>query len=214
MDTSNKLFNSTDTRRPQSNHDGLAFLSGSRISDWRVSDWLKGPRLFLAILFSFCLQPVSAFAETSIGFVDIPYLIEQAPQALDAELRLEAEFAPRQLNLREQREELEASRAKLEEQSLDMSESERGLLERQVRGLERRLKRDEMDFREELNIQKNAEFKKVRVIVLDAIAKFGKENNYDLIVSDGVLYAAKTIDVTEKILEYLVKSNRALQSSN
>ena len=29
-----------------------------------------------------------------IGFVDIPYLIDRAPQALEAEQRLEAEFAP------------------------------------------------------------------------------------------------------------------------
>ena len=96
----------------------------------------------------------------------------------------------------------------------DRTETELAQLDRKMRNLERRIKRDEQDFREELNIQKNNEFKKVRILVLEAIAKFGKANNYDLIVSDGVLYANKQIDVTEKILESLRLESQKLQSSN
>lgn len=154
-----------------------------------------------------------AIAETKIGFVDIPYLIDKAPQALEAESRLEMEFAPRQAELQIQRDELAEMTARLESET-DLSENESDPLERQARALERRLKRDERDFREELSIQKNNEFKKVRILVLEAIGQFGKSNHYDLIVSDGVLYANKSIDVTEEILDYLVKSSQALQSSN
>ena len=102
----------------------------------------------------------------------------------------------------------------LADADLGLSDTERVRLEREVRGLERRIKRNEQDFREELNIQKNNEFKKVRVLVLEAIARFGKRNDYDLIVSDGVLYANKRIDVTERILESLVEENARLQSAN
>ncbi len=149
-----------------------------------------------------------------IGFVDIPYLIGQAPQALEAEQRLEAEFAPRQAELEAQRTELDALNKKLADGSLELPEADRLRLDRETRGLERRIKRSEQDFREELNIQKNNEFKKVRVLVLEAIADFGKKNQYDLIVSDGVLFANKRIDVTERILESLVKENARLHSSN
>ena len=156
----------------------------------------------------------TAHAENRIGFVDIPYLIDKAPQALEAEQRLQTEFSPRQLELEQQREELSEIENRLSADSLSMSEDERGQLDRQARGLERRLKRDEQDFREELNIQKNNEFKKVRILVLEAIARFGKSNSYDLIVSDGVLYANKSIDVTEKILADLVESSKSVHSSN
>jgi len=155
----------------------------------------------------------TASAETRIGFVDIPYLIDKAPQALEAESRLEMEFAPRQLELKAQRKELAEMTDRLDNE-LDLSESERGQLDRQARALERRLKRDERDFREELSIQKNTEFKQVRLLVLEAIGKFGKSNSYDLIVSDGVLYANKSIDVTEEILDYLVNSSQVTSSSN
>lgn len=160
-----------------------------------------------------CLCCGHAFADVRIGFVDIPYLIDKAPQALEAESRLEMEFAPRQAELKAQRKEFVALTDRLDS-DLELSENERGQLDRQARALERRLKRDERDFREELSIQKNNEFKQVRIIVLEAIGKFGRANDYDLIVSDGVLYANKSIDVTEKILDYLIKSSQAIQSSN
>ncbi|MFK7890887.1 MAG: OmpH family outer membrane protein [Granulosicoccus sp.] len=149
-----------------------------------------------------------------IGFVDIPYLIDRAPQAVEAEQRLQAEFAPRQAELEYQRAELAQLAARLADTSLELPEAEIAQLSRETRGLERRIKRSEQDFREELNIQKNNEFKKVRILVLEAIAEFGEEHDYDLIVSDGVLYANKRIDVTERILESLDREFQRLQSAN
>ena len=151
---------------------------------------------------------------TSIGFVDIPYIIDNAPQAVHAEQRLEQEFAPREEELKVQRARLAELDEELKTRALELSDTELAQLDREIRSLERRIKRDEQDFREELNIQKNNEFKKVRILVLEAIAKFGQSNNYDLIVSDGVLYANKQIDVTEDILESLRRLNEQLQSSN
>ncbi len=171
--------------------------------------------LIAALLTSFSVFAQSnAAQQTSIGFVDIPYIINNAPQAVEAERRLESEFAPREEELKLQRQELADVSDKLKSQALELSESEIAQLNREMRNLERRIKRDEQDFREELNIQKNNEFKKVRILVLEAIAKFGQANNYDLIVSDGVLYANKQIDVTEKILDSLRLENQKLQSSN
>ena len=149
-----------------------------------------------------------------VGFVDIPYLIDRAPQALEAEQRLETEFAPRQLELETKRAELTRIVAKLADATLELAETEYAQLDRESRSLERRIKRSEQDFREDLNIQKNNEFKKVRILVLDAIAEFGEKHDYDLIISDGVLYANKRIDVTERILNSLVGEFTRLQSAN
>jgi len=147
------------------------------------------PRFVFVVLAMWVLgpSPVLAENENRIGFVDIPYLIQEAPQAVEAEQRLEAEFAPRQDELATERERLNAMSAELTDVSSGLSEDDRMQLDREVRALERRIKRSEQDFREELNIQKNNEFKHVRERVLDAIARFGREHDYDLIVSDGVL---------------------------
>lgn len=145
--------------------------------------------------------------EIKVGFVDIPYLIDEAPQAQAASVRLEQEFAPRQDAIKERKRDLDKLREALEAD--DLSQGERLQIEREFNKTERRVKRDEQDFREELNIQKNEEFKQVRVIVLEAIATFAKENQYDLIISDGVLFANKRVDVTEEVLEQLQQATDA-----
>ncbi len=160
-------------------------------------------RTTIIFLLLFCSGALVA-AEIKIGFVDIPFLIDEAPQAQAASSRLESEFAPRQNRIKEQKAELEALRTELEDDSLDATA--RASAEREYRKIERRVKRDEQEFREELNIQKNQEFKKVRVNVLDAIAAFAKKHNYDMIISDGVLFANKTVDVTDKVLVELQQS--------
>ena len=157
------------------------------------------------ILWLFALLSGTAFAaDIKIGFVDIPYLIDEAPQAQAASIRLEREFAPRQELIKEQKDEVEQLRLELEDQTLNAAE--RAVVEREIRKTERRMKRDEQEFREELNIQKNQEFKQVRVYVLDAIATFAKKYNYDMIISDGVLFANKTVDVTDEVLLELQQS--------
>lgn len=158
-----------------------------------------------AIIFLFAFMTNAAWAEDiKIGFVDIPYLIDKAPQAQAASSRLEREFAPRQNLIKQQKSELEQLKTDLDGDSLNTTE--RAQVEREYRKTERRMKRDEQEFREELNIQKNQEFKQVRVYVLDAIATFAKRHNYDMIISDGVLFANKTVDVTDKVLFELQQS--------
>lgn len=177
-----------------------------------IFNYLRRSAVLLVAMLVCAASAHAQEAASRIGFVDIPYLIDKAPQALEAEQRLETEFAPRQLELQQQRDDLASLTKKLNSSALELDESERIRLDRESRTLERRIKRSEQDFREELNIQKNNEFKKVRILVLEAIAQFGKTHSYDLIVSDGVLFAAKRIDVTERILESLVQENLRLQS--
>lgn len=160
----------------------------------------------IAIVLIMWLYATTGFsADVKIGFVDIPYLIDEAPQAQAASIRLEKEFAPRQSAIKSRKSDLNTLRAKLEDEDLD--QSERATIEREFNKTERRVKRDELEFREELNIQKNQEFKQVRVYVLDAIAAFAKLNQYDLIISDGVLFANKKIDVTDQVLQQLQRAS-------
>jgi len=80
-------------------------------------------------------------ALSRIGFVDIPYLIDKAPQAVEAEQRLETEFAPRQAALKEQRDQLAELTAQLNDNTLELPEADQLRLDRESRSLERRIKR-------------------------------------------------------------------------
>jgi outer membrane protein len=84
-----------------------------------------------------------------------------------------------------------------------MSESERRKLERDILAQKRELKRTQEEFREDLNIRRNEAFDKLRRRVFEVINDIAKAEKYDLIVSDGVVYANGNIDITGKVVEKL-----------
>ena len=58
--------------------------------------------LFLALLFA----ANTSYAELKIGFVNVPKVLEKAPQAEKAKQRLEKEFSPRDKQLVAQQQEI------------------------------------------------------------------------------------------------------------
>ncbi|MDH3714592.1 MAG: OmpH family outer membrane protein [Gammaproteobacteria bacterium] len=160
------------------------------------------------------LTGAAAAQGPKIGFVDIPFIIDRAPSAKAASARLEKEFAPRQQAIREKRADLKSKREQLEKDGLIMTADQRIELEREIRAIERKLRGEEQDFREELNIQKNNEFKKVRLSVMEAINQLAKEEEFDLILSDGVLFSSKRFDLTENILEQMQRSSEQQPAGN
>lgn len=152
--------------------------------------------------------------EPKIGFVDIPFIIDRAPSAKAASARLEKEFAPKQEAIRDRRALLKSKREQLDKDGLIMTSEQRVDLEREIRTLERKLRVEEQDFREELNIQKNNEFKKVRLSVMKAINELAKEEGFDLILSDGVLYSSKRFDLTENILDHMQRASEQQSADN
>jgi outer membrane protein len=84
-----------------------------------------------------------------------------------------------------------------------MSESEVKRLERDILSRSRKLKNAQTEFREDLNLRQNEEFKKLRQQVREVIQEVGKSEEIDLIVSDGVVYFSKKIDISDKVLAKL-----------
>ena len=84
-----------------------------------------------------------------------------------------------------------------------MSESERHKLERDIVSRKRDVKRGQEEFREDLNIRRNESFDKLRRRVYEVIVDIAKKEKYDLVVSDGVVYADDRIDITDKIVARL-----------
>ena len=68
-------------------------------------------------------------------------------------------------------------------------------------------------FRDDLNLRRNEEMNKLLAAVQKAIEGIGKEQNFDLIVYEGVAYASSTIDMTDKVLERLRTSGDAADTA-
>jgi len=144
-------------------------------------------------------------AELKIGFVNAARVLEEAPQADDARRRLEKEFSPRDKSLVASQKSVRKLEEKLARDGAIMSEPERRKLERNIISKKRDLKRSQEEFREDLNIRRNEAFDQLRRHVFEVITDISKKEKYDLIVSDGVVYANDTIDITEKVVARLKK---------
>lgn len=155
----------------------------------------------LGLLVWFGFQPV--YAELKIGFVNAVRIMDEAPQVENASSRLEKEFAPRQKTIKAKVDSLRRLENKLNRDGEVMSEKQARDLERDIITRRRELKRDQDEFREDYSIRRNEELGKLQKQVIQEIQKFAQREDYDLILSEGVVYASNSVDITDKILRRL-----------
>ena len=88
-----------------------------------------------------------------------------------------------------------------------MSESEMKKLERDIINQRRDLKRSQDEFREDLTFRRNEIIAKIQTEIVEAIQTVAKQNNFDLVVGEGVVFASTKIDITNLVVDYLKKKN-------
>jgi len=159
--------------------------------------------LIVSLAVIMALTSASVSAETKIGFVDTAKLIESAPQAKAAQSNIEAEFAPREKELVALQKEIQKMEDRLTRDGSVMSDTERTKLERKILGKRRDLKRGREEFRDDLNIRRNEVLVKIQKDMYEAVLELAKEKNFDLIFTQGVVYASDKVDVTESVLKKL-----------
>ncbi len=145
-------------------------------------------------------------AEFKVGFVNVARVLDKAPQAEDARERIEKEFAPKDRRLLAQQKELRALEDQLVRDGAVMTEDQRVKLEQDIRGRRREMRRAQEEFREELNLRRNQELGKLQREVIEVIQELAKAEKYDLVVSDGVLFAGERVDITDRVIGRLKKS--------
>lgn len=143
--------------------------------------------------------------DLKVGFVNPARVSSESPQAEAARRKLEQEFAPRDQELVEMQKELQKMEERLNRDAAIMNESERRELEREVVERKREIRRAQEAFREDFNIRRNEELGNLQRRIVDTITQVAKERGFDLVVSDGVIFASDRIDITNLIIERLKK---------
>ncbi|MEN7344215.1 MAG: OmpH family outer membrane protein [Pseudomonadota bacterium] len=144
--------------------------------------------------------------ELKIGVVNIQALLQAAPQTKTAMEALQEEFAPRERTVLAKQKELEELSEKAQRDLAVMGDAERRNMERDLREGQRELQRLQQEFVEDRNLRQNEELGKLQRLLLTEVDAFAKANGYDLILSDGVVFASGRVVVTSQILEQ-IKSN-------
>jgi outer membrane protein len=148
-----------------------------------------------------------SFAEDAakVGAVQVLKVLEQSPQYAVAGKALDKEFEPRSKVLIAEQKKIKDLEDKLGKDRAIMSESEASKLERNILEKRRDYKRSQDEFREDINFRRKEELAKIQKVIFEAIQKVAKANNYDVVLSEGVIYASSKADMTELVIEYLKK---------
>jgi len=154
--------------------------------------------LGVALVCAFALP--AAAQEMKIGVVNLPALIERAPQTKAAMDALQEEFAPRQREFQAKQKEYEEQAEKAQKDLAVMGETERRNLEKELRELQRELTRLQNEFQEDLNLRQNEEYGLLQRALLKEVQDYAVAQGYDLIVGDGVLYVNAASNITDDVL--------------
>jgi len=152
------------------------------------------------IIVVFSLSMSAQAQELKIGVVNVPALMEQAPQARVAMAALDEEFKPRQREIVAKQNELQELNDKVQRDLAVMGETERRNAEKDLRDLQREVTRLQTEFREDLNLRRNEELGNLQRSLLKEVQDYAQASGYDLVVGDGVLFASTAVNITENVL--------------
>lgn len=166
-------------------------------------------RIFVVLTLLFAIgyaNPGVAEEPLRIAFVNIPQILEQAPQADAVREILNQEFAARDVDLASGDKKLGLLKLRLERDGIGMVEEERRKLERELLTQDREMKRSHEEYNEDRNIRKNEELAKMQREIRLSIVTLAKGLGYDMVLESGVMYASDRVDITGLVITRLTQN--------
>ena len=163
---------------------------------------IRAAALILLMVFS-----NGVMAEVKIGYVNFGKLMEQSKQGESVRKSLEAEFRGRDQELSVSRDAILKLEEKLKNDGSIMSEANRVKLERDILSKKRDHNRQRDEYREDSNIRRNEEVASLQKKVYEVIKQYSEKNQFDLVLTQPVLYASPTVEITDQVLAELNSAN-------
>ena len=137
-----------------------------------------------------------------VGIVDTERILRESEPALQAEKKIEKEFAARDLEIKKMAKQAKDIQTYLEKEGMTLLDAEHRSKERELANLNVSLQRMQREFREDLNLRKNEELALVLERANKAIQAIAESEKFDLVLQEAV-YRNPKIDITDKVLKYL-----------
>lgn len=144
-------------------------------------------------------------ADLKIGFVSVEKLLTQAPQVEAVNTAMLDRFGGKKKELEDMQKELQAMQEDYKRNELVMTEDKLKELQGQLIGKMQIFKQKEATLAQEVNTMRSQELAVLQKSVRDIINDIAKRDHYDLVLSEGVVYAADALDITNTVLEQMKK---------
>ena len=156
-----------------------------------------------AMMVGIAVGCINAHAQTTkIGYISEDRLLHESPAARAVEVRLRAEFAVRERDLRAATTRLQATSESLEHESASLPEVDRTRRQRELVEFDREVRRKRRDFQNDLARRKDQELSAFQERVNAAIRHIGENEGYDLIL-EHAHSAGPRVDITDRVIDSL-----------
>ncbi|MBB1126399.1 OmpH family outer membrane protein [Thiospirillum jenense] len=150
-------------------------------------------------------MPTAHTEEIRLAIVNPNRIVEASPQYAAAREALLAEINEREATLIARQDDIDKLQRHLEQNAALMSEDEMQRLRNDIRSRTRRLRYDREELQEDFALRKNELRTRLVKQVEEVVRQLAKEKNIDLILTEGVVYFSKRIDLSDEIIIRLKK---------
>ncbi|MDH5484117.1 MAG: OmpH family outer membrane protein [Gammaproteobacteria bacterium] len=159
------------------------------------------------LLLAFFATPAFAADNLKIGFVNMKQLLTESTQVAEINAKLQKRFSEPKKQLEDMAKSIQEQEKEIKRNELMMTESKINKSKQDLLARVQEFRQMEARLGQELQAVQNEELTAFRQVVAKVLEDVAKKESYDLILNDGVMYAAKSINITDKILERLNKAN-------
>lgn len=161
-----------------------------------------GTGVLVASLILLCSAQALA-ADFRIAVIDPNRIVEESPQYEEARAMLSTEVKEREAELFEQQQDLDQLNEKLERDGALMSEEEMKRLQNDIRSRKRRLRYAKAELQEDFALRQTELRTRLVKQVEEVVRQLAKEQEIDVILSEGLVYFSRRVDLSGDVVERL-----------
>ncbi len=135
-----------------------------------------------------------------IGFVNLDALTVESPQGRAAQEAISEMFASRQRDLSAKQAELEELQTNYERDRETMGTEQLRSTERQIVAMRREIQQMGQAFEEDAQLEQNNSRGDLGAVFLSHVRQVSEDNDYDLVLTGGVVYFSDAVNITPQVL--------------
>lgn len=152
------------------------------------------------------LMPTAYSAGLKVGVVKLNKVWSDSPQAAAIDTAMKERFDGKKKDLDGMQDELKTMQDNYKRNELVMTEDKLAELRANMTKKYQQFKQSEAALAQEVNTMRSQELATLEQTTRSIVEKIAKDDKYDLILNDGVLYNSDALDVSDKVLAGLKKA--------
>ncbi|HQH26095.1 MAG TPA: OmpH family outer membrane protein [Oligoflexia bacterium] len=175
-----------------------------RISDRATGLLAAAAVIFISLPALVFVAPAWAAPEVRIGVVDMQRVLASSKEGVKAQKSYETEVKKAQEEVDKKKSEYETLKKSFDKQRDSLNDSARTQKEEELISMEKEVTRSFQDAKEQLRRKNMTIVSDLVKTIRKVVEKIGENDGYTLVLeksAQGVLFAAESTDITEKVIE-------------